>query len=50
LSDILGYRGKRAAIIGCFSGTGEACARTLVDLGVEVQAFDVRSSPVQRLA
>lgn len=50
MTDILGYRGKRVVIIGCFSGTGEACARTLVALGAEVHGADVRPSPVEGLA
>lgn len=50
MTDILGYRGKRVVIMGCFSGTGEACARTLVSLGAEVHGADVRPSPVEGLA
>jgi NAD(P)-dependent dehydrogenase (short-subunit alcohol dehydrogenase family) len=50
VTDILGYRGKRVAIVGCYSGTGEACARTLVELGAEVHGADVRPSPVEGLA
>lgn len=50
MTDILGYRGKRVVIMGCFSGTGEACARTLVALGAEVHGADVRPSPVEGLA
>lgn len=45
-SDILGYRGKRVVVMGCFSGTGEACARALVDLGAEVHGADIKPSPV----
>lgn len=45
-TDILGYRGKRVVIMGCFSGTGEACARQLVELGAEVHGADIRPSPV----
>ena len=44
--DILGYAGKRVVIMGCFSGTGEACARTLVALGAEVHGADIKPSPV----
>lgn len=44
--DLLGYRGKRVVVMGCFSGTGEACARALVDLGAEVHGADIRPSPV----
>lgn len=45
-ADILGYRGKRVVVMGCFSGTGEACARALVDLGAEVHGADIKPSPV----
>jgi NAD(P)-dependent dehydrogenase (short-subunit alcohol dehydrogenase family) len=48
--DILGYARKRVAIMGCFSGTGEACARTLVALGAEVHGADIKPSPVEGLA
>lgn len=48
--DILGYRGKRIVVMGCFSGTGEAAARTLVALGAEVHGADIRPSPVEGLA
>jgi len=44
--DILGYKGKRVVVMGCFSGTGEACARALVDLGAEVHGADIKPSPV----
>lgn len=40
--DILGYKGKRVIIMGCYSGTGEACARTLIALGAEVHGADIR--------
>jgi NAD(P)-dependent dehydrogenase (short-subunit alcohol dehydrogenase family) len=46
MTDILGYKGKRVVIMGCFSGVGEACARTLVDLGAEVHGCDIKPSPV----
>lgn len=46
MDDILGYRGKRVVIAGCYSGMGEACARVLVDLGAEVHGVDIRLSPV----
>ncbi len=45
-ADILGYRGKRVVVMGCFSGTGEACARALVALGAEVHGADIKPSPV----
>lgn len=44
--DILGYKGKRVVVMGCFSGTGEACARALVGLGAEVHGADIKPSPV----
>lgn len=40
------YAGKRVAIVGCYSGMGEACARELVRLGAEVHGADIRPSPV----
>ncbi|MFD2780612.1 SDR family NAD(P)-dependent oxidoreductase [Novosphingobium pokkalii] len=46
MSDLLSYKGKRVAIVGCFSGMGEACARTLVALGAEVHGADIKPSPV----
>ncbi len=45
-ADILGYEGKRVVVMGCFSGTGEACARKLVELGAEVHGADIKPSPV----
>lgn len=49
-TDILGYAGKRVVVMGCYSGTGEACARQLVALGAEVHGADIRPSPVEGLA
>lgn len=46
MADILGYRGKRVVIMGCYSGTGKACAEHLVALGAEVHGADIRPSPV----
>jgi NAD(P)-dependent dehydrogenase (short-subunit alcohol dehydrogenase family) len=46
MSNIWSYEGKRVAIVGCFSGMGEACARELVKLGAEVHGADIRESPV----
>ena len=46
ITDILGYGGKRVVIMGCYSGTGEACARQLVGLGAEVHGADIKPSPV----
>ena len=42
MSSLFSYEGKRVAIVGCFSGMGEACARTLVSLGAEVHGADIR--------
>jgi len=44
--DPLNYAGKRAVVTGTFSGIGEATARLLVDLDVEVTAVDIRSTRV----
>lgn len=49
-ADILGYAGKRVVVIGCHSGTGEACARLLVALGAEVHGADIKPSAVAGLA
>ena len=38
--DILGYRGKRVIVSGCFSGMGRATAQLLLDLGAEVHGLD----------
>jgi NAD(P)-dependent dehydrogenase (short-subunit alcohol dehydrogenase family) len=43
MSDVLGYRGKRVIVSGCFSGMGEATARMLLDLGAEVHGFDYKA-------
>jgi NAD(P)-dependent dehydrogenase (short-subunit alcohol dehydrogenase family) len=44
MSDLLGYRGKRVVVSGCFSGMGEATARLLLDLGAEVHGLDFKDS------
>jgi NAD(P)-dependent dehydrogenase (short-subunit alcohol dehydrogenase family) len=44
MSDILGYKGKRVIVSGCFSGMGEATARILLDLGAEVHGLDFKDS------
>jgi NAD(P)-dependent dehydrogenase (short-subunit alcohol dehydrogenase family) len=46
MTNLWSYEGKRVAIVGCFSGMGEACARELVKLGAEVHGADIRASPV----
>lgn len=42
MSDILGYKGKRVIVSGCFSGMGQATAKMLVGLGAEVHGFDYK--------
>ena len=42
MSDILGYKGKRVVVSGCFSGMGEATAKILLDLGAEVHGLDFK--------
>jgi NAD(P)-dependent dehydrogenase (short-subunit alcohol dehydrogenase family) len=44
MSDLLGYRGKRVIVTGCFSGMGEATAKLLLDLGAEVHGLDYKDS------
>lgn len=44
MSDILGYKGKRVIVSGCFSGMGEATAKLLLELGTEVHGLDFRDS------
>jgi len=44
MADILGYKGKRVVVSGCFSGMGEATAKLLLDLGAEVHGFDYKDS------
>ncbi|MFS0849485.1 coniferyl-alcohol dehydrogenase [Novosphingobium panipatense] len=46
MSDVLGYKGKRVIVSGCFSGMGEAAAKLLVELGAEVHGFDFKESTV----
>jgi len=42
MSDVLGYKGKRVIVSGCFSGMGEATAKILLSLGAEVHGFDYK--------
>ena len=42
MTDILGYKGKRVVVSGCFSGMGEATAKILLDLGAEVHGLDFK--------
>jgi NAD(P)-dependent dehydrogenase (short-subunit alcohol dehydrogenase family) len=44
MRDILGYKGKRVVVSGCFSGMGEATARLLLELGAEVHGLDFKDS------
>jgi NAD(P)-dependent dehydrogenase (short-subunit alcohol dehydrogenase family) len=46
MSDLLGYRGKRVIVTGCFSGMGEATARLLGELGAEVHGVDFKPASV----
>ncbi|HVP31381.1 MAG TPA: coniferyl-alcohol dehydrogenase [Myxococcota bacterium] len=50
MRDILGYAGKQVVVSGAASGMGAAVVRTLVELGAEVHALDVKpvSAPVFR--
>jgi NAD(P)-dependent dehydrogenase (short-subunit alcohol dehydrogenase family) len=41
MRDILGYEGKRCVVVGAATGMGDACARTLVEMGAEVTALDI---------
>jgi NAD(P)-dependent dehydrogenase (short-subunit alcohol dehydrogenase family) len=49
-ADILGYQGQRVVVSGAASGMGAAATRTLVELGAEVHALDVRDidAPVKQ--
>lgn len=42
MNDILGYKGKRVIVSGCFSGMGEATAKVLLEQGAEVHGFDYK--------
>ncbi len=42
MTDILGYKGKRVVVSGCFSGMGEATAKILLSLGAEVHGLDYK--------
>ena len=50
MRDILGYQGKCVVVTGAASGMGAAAARTLVELGAEVHALDVKpiEAPVKQ--
>ena len=42
-----GYRGKRVVVTGCFSGMGEAVARSLIEQGAEVHGIDYKDVSLQ---
>jgi NAD(P)-dependent dehydrogenase (short-subunit alcohol dehydrogenase family) len=42
MNELLGYKGKRVVVTGCFSGMGEATARLLLELGAEVHGLDYK--------
>lgn len=44
MSDLLGYKGKRVVITGCYSGMGHAAAKLLLSLGAEVHGLDYKES------
>ena len=44
MADLLNYAGKRVIVSGCFSGMGEATARTLVSIGAEVHGIDYKQT------
>ncbi len=41
MRDILGYQGTPCVVVGAATGMGEACARTLSEMGAEVTALDI---------
>jgi NAD(P)-dependent dehydrogenase (short-subunit alcohol dehydrogenase family) len=45
--DFLGYKNKRVIVSGCFSGMGEATARSLLDLGAEVHGIDYKETALK---
>ena len=50
MRDILGYEGTRCVVVGAATGMGDACARTLVEMGAEVIALDIApiATPVKQ--
>lgn len=44
MNDLLGYKGKRVIVTGCFSGMGEATAKLLIELGAQVHGLDYKDS------
>ena len=47
MADLLSYAGKRVIVSGCFSGMGEATARTLVSIGAEVHGIDYKQTALK---
>ena len=47
VADLLSYAGKRVIVSGCFSGMGEATARTLVEIGAEVHGVDYKQTALK---
>ena len=47
MTDVLGYKGKRVIVSGCFSGMGHATAKLLVDLGAEVHGLDYKDADLE---
>jgi len=50
MRDILGYQGRTVVVSGAATGMGAATAKTLVELGAEVHALDVKAieAPVKQ--
>ena len=50
MRDLLGYAGKQVVVSGAATGMGAAAARTLVEVGAEVHALDVKpiDAPVKQ--
>ncbi len=46
MKNLLGYEGKRAIVVGCFSGMGESTARIVGELGAEIVAVDIKKPSV----
>jgi NAD(P)-dependent dehydrogenase (short-subunit alcohol dehydrogenase family) len=42
VKDLLSYAGKRAVVVGCFSGMGEATAKLVGELGADIVAVDIK--------
>ncbi|MDE0885212.1 MAG: coniferyl-alcohol dehydrogenase [Myxococcota bacterium] len=46
MRDLFSYAGKRAVVVGCYSGMGEATARLVGEMGAEVVAVDIREPEI----